>query len=302
MEPPINVCFLSDDAYIQHMTVAAVSAADHASRPVEIWLVHPGLSAQSQERLACLKEMVPGLTLHLLQCDLSRFDGYPKMEKWPLLIYAKLLLPEILPVNRVIVLDCDMVVMDDLAKLYDTPFPAGIRLAACSDLITKKKAAQRGYDSPEDYFNAGMLLLDLNALRQEDFSNRVLDVPAAFLRTIQAPEQDLLNRYFHGNYLKLDSRWNLFADLSRHRICSRFPERKEALFAAKKSPGVIHFTTFKPWNCSALPKTPYDKDYRAYLKRTPFADYRFPSITCGDVMEFVLPQWFRKMLSKIKRG
>lgn len=284
------------------MTVAAVSAVDHASRPVEIWLVHPGLSTSSQERLARLKEMIPGLTLHVLQCDLSRFNGYPKMEKWPVLIYAKLMLSELLPLDRVIVLDCDMVVMDDLAKLYDMPFPEGIRLAACSDLITKKKAAQRGYDySPEDYFNAGMLLLDLNALRKEDFSNRVLDVPPEYLQMIQAPEQYLLNRYFHGNYLKLDSRWNLFAGLSRHRICSRFPERKKALFAAKKSPGVIHFTTSKPWNCSALPKTPYDKLYRAYLKRTPFADYRFPPVTCGDVLEFVLPQWFRKMLPKMKR-
>lgn len=59
MDSPINICFLSDDAYLQHMMTAAVSAADHTSRPLNIWLVHPGLSEESRARLAKFETMYP---------------------------------------------------------------------------------------------------------------------------------------------------------------------------------------------------------------------------------------------------
>ena len=72
---------------------------------------------------------------------------------------------------------------------------------------------------------------------------------------------------------------------------------KDALFAAMQSPGVVHFTTRKPWK-SALPGSPYDRYYRFYLKRTPFADYRFPRITWRDILIRLLPSRLGKKLEK----
>ena len=86
MDSSINVCFLSDDAYLQHMVTAAVSAVDHASRSLNVWLVHPGLSEASRARLAQFEKMFPGLSLHLVECDLARFQSFPQFEKWPALI------------------------------------------------------------------------------------------------------------------------------------------------------------------------------------------------------------------------
>ena len=299
METPINVCFLSDDAFIQHMTVAAASAADHASRPLKIWLVHPGLSRTSLDRIDQFEKMSRNLTIHPVECNLSQFEKYPKFEKWPVLIYAKLMLADLLPVDRVIVLDCDVVVLDDLAKIYDQTFPEGIRLAACSDLITQRRLIERGL-SAEHYFNAGVLIFDLKAMRKDHFFPRVLDVSREELDKIRCPEQDLLNLYFRGQYLQLDSRWNLFAGLTRRRIRSRFPEKKQVLFSAMQSPGIIHFTTKKPWKC-ALPGSPYDRYYRSYLKQTPFADFRFPRITWRDVLIRLLPGGLAKKLEKHQR-
>ena len=288
MDTPINICFLSDDAYIQHMTAAAASIADHTERPLDIWLVHPGLSDTSLKRLAEFENMFPSrLKLHPVQCDLSRVESFPQFEKWPLLIYAKLMLPELLPVDRVIILDCDLIVLDDLAKLYDLQFLPDIRLAACNDLSTPHRLIDRGFEA-EHYFNAGVLVFDLEKLRKEGFFPRVLDVPPEFLRTVRCPEQDLLNRYFLGNYCHLDFRWNLSAGLTRHRVRSRFPKDKAALFAAMRSPGIIHFTMKKPWKC-ALPGSPYDRYYRYYLKQTPFADYRFPRVTWRDLLSRFFP-------------
>lgn len=299
MKPPINVCFLSDDAFIQHMTVAAASAADHASRPLNVWLVHPGLSRTSLDRIDQFEKTSRNLTVHPVECDLRRFETFPQFEKWPTLIYAKLMLSDLLPADRVIVLDCDMVVLDDLAKIYDLPFPEGIRLAACNDLSTQKRLAERGF-SARHYFNAGTLIFDLAALRNEHFFPDVLEVPEADLRRIRCPEQDLLNLYFRDKYLPLDLRWNLFAGLTRRRIRSRFPEKKKELFAAMRSPGIVHFTTRKPWKC-ALPGSPYDRYYRSYLKQTPFADFRFPRVTWRDVLIWLLPGRLGKKLEKKKK-
>lgn len=299
MKNPLNVCFLSDDAFIQHMTVAAASAADHASRPLTIWLVHPGLSRTSLDKIAQFEKMSRNLTIHLVECELRQFEKYPKSEKWPRLIYAKLMLANLLPVDRVIVLDCDIVVLDDLAKIHDLKFPAGIRLAACNDLVTQRRLIERGLSS-EHYFNAGVLIFDLEALRKENFFPRVLEISRKELDKICCQEQDLLNLYFRGQYLHMDNRWNLFAGLTRRRIRKRFPERKQALFAALQSPGIIHFTTKKPWKC-ALPGSPYDRYYRSYLKQTPFADFRFPRITWRDVLIRLLPGRIGKKQEKHQR-
>lgn len=206
------------------------------------------------------------------------------------------MLPEILPVDRVIVLDCDVIVLDDLAGIYDQPFPPDIRLAACSDLITQRRLTERGFDA-EHYFNAGVLVFDLKKLREERFFPRVLEVSPAVLQTIRCPEQDLMNLYFRGEYLQLDSRWNLFSSLSRRRVRRRFPEKKDALFAAMRNPGIVHFTRYKPWN-NALPRSAYDRFYRSYLNRTPFADYRFPRVTLRDVLIWLLPSSLGKKLEK----
>lgn len=301
--PPVKLCFLSDDAYIQHMTVAAASAAAHTSRPLTIDLIHPGLSRESLDRLARFEEMYPSVTLRLTQCDLSRFRNFPMFEQWPLLIYAKLLLPDLLASEeRVLMLDCDVVVMDDLAKIFDLPLPPGIGLAACSDLITRSRLIERGLSeiSEESYFNTGVLLFDLKELREEHFFPRVLEVPPETLSKIQCPEQDLMNLYFRDHYLQLDSRWNLYATLSRSRIRHRFPGKKKMLYAAVRSPGIVHFTTLKPWN-NALPETPYDRFYRFHLKRTPYSDYRFPRATWKDRLIHLLPSKLAKKLKKRSR-
>ena len=296
LDKPIELCFICDDAYLQHMTAAAASAADHTGRRLNLWLIHPGLSAASFEKLAQFEKMFSNLTIHLVEGSLKPFEGMPPPEKWPELIYLKLQLPELLPVDRVLMLDCDIIVLDDLAKIFDLPFPEGIHIAACNDLASQRKLDDRRLKTG-DYFNAGVMMFDLEALRKEHFFPRVLEVPPEVLRKIKCPEQDLLNWYFGGKWLRLSSRWNLFSGLSRHRIRKKFRPVKDDLFDVLKSPGIVHYTADKPWKY-ALSRTPYDKYYRCYLKKTPFADYHYPPFRWRDVLLLILPWRLRKKLGR----
>ena len=296
MDKQIQLCFICDDAYLQHMMAAAASAADHTCRRLNVWLVHPGLSAASLEKLVQFEKTFSNLTVHLIEGSLKPFEGMPPPEKWPELIYLKLQLPELLPVDRVLMLDCDIIVLDDLAKIFELPFPEGIHIAACNDLATQRRLDGRGLKTG-DYFNAGVMMFDLASLRKEHFFPEVLKVSPDVLQKIKCPEQDLLNYYFGEKWLRLSSRWNLFSGLSRHRIRKKFRSIKDDLFAALKSPGIVHYTADKPWKY-AVSRTPYDKYYRYYLKKTPFADYQYPPFQWRDIFLLMLPWQFRKKLGR----
>ncbi len=139
--------------------------------------------------------------------------------------FYRLLITELLPkhgVERLIYLDADILVNLDIAELWftklgDHPLAAVSEVEATANhMIPNKHIIATNRVRQEDYFNAGVLLLDLKAINSAvenifvDGINFLADNPKC-----ECFDQDILNNYFSTTYLKLPRRFDFFVQADR---------------------------------------------------------------------------------------
>ncbi len=139
--------------------------------------------------------------------------------------FYRLLMTELLPkhdVRRMIYLDADILVNLDIADLWftrldDHPLAAVSELdATTGHMVENKHIITSGRVKDVDYFNAGVLLLDLDAINKavpnlfNDGVQFLVDNPKC-----ECFDQDILNNYFSTTYLKLPGKFDFFVQADR---------------------------------------------------------------------------------------
>jgi lipopolysaccharide biosynthesis glycosyltransferase len=250
---PIQVAFGLDAKFALPLGVALASLGlRHAPGEVAVTILHDGLPSADLERIEQTAAGRFAIEWHSVKqqdvvgahhtAHLSSATNY------------RLLLPRLLSTERVIYLDCDVVIGESLRGLWEcgldgqlvaavrdasAPFPAG---AAGSGPNWRKL----GLDPGLPYFNAGVLVIPLDAWRAEEVAERALSV----LRnsTPRFGDQDALNLVLQRRWVELSRRWNLqSADVTGDGLSwALWPhDVSEAL----ESPAIVHFTEGdKPWN------------------------------------------------------
>lgn len=190
--------------------------------------------------LATLAEHAPGCRLHLLDCGLGREDRralrrtvgdrvavdfvevpMDALLRFPLpacgshTTYARLLLEDLVPAQRVLYLDGDTLLrasVDELAGVELGEFP----LAAVREMYTPTVSAHNGVKqwrelglAPETpYFNAGVMVVDLPRWSSLNIGGEAL----AYLRrgdlSITLFDQEALNVAVAGRWMPLAPIWN----------------------------------------------------------------------------------------------
>src|SRR5690606_473341 len=138
-------------------------------------------------------------------------DGLRASAQWPRVVYARLLLAELLPVavERVLYLDCDMLVRRPLEEVFDTDLegkPIGAVLDTLHPFIMGRKDMRENpdiFDLAEPYFNSGLMLVDMGGWRRMDVQGAMRALAAkGWLRRLQY-DQDMLNIIFRGRWKAL---------------------------------------------------------------------------------------------------
>ncbi len=187
--------------------------------------------------------------VHSLSLAGPHVDSLPPDSRLPPEASAPLFLHELLPsdTDRVIFLDADMLVVDDISPLW-TQELAGRAFAAVPDPAIPRLRSPRGvilpdgHSSPDDaaYFNAGVMLIDLAAWREK----RIMDNSLAYLSEhgdkAEFLHQEALNAVAWDDWVPLEERWNL--PMTAGRWFAQTPA------AALSDPAIIHYSgRIKPW-------------------------------------------------------
>lgn len=261
----LAVVFACDEGYAMPLatTMRSLVEANTASWPLEVFVLSGGFSEASRIRVE--RSLPSGAArVHWLNVDLAQYAGFATLPHISTATYARLLIPKLFPaeVRRVLYLDADMLVLADLRDLWATDL-RGKPLGAVTDLIDGiVKQGETGWeDVPRvaAYFNAGVLLMDLDAWRGERVSERALEYLMQHPDTRMA-DQDALNVACDGRWERLEARWNVACH--RHGDIGALP--------ASDRPGIAHFITFrKPW--IARYRSANARFYDAFRQRTCFA-------------------------------
>jgi lipopolysaccharide biosynthesis glycosyltransferase len=260
------IILASDEAYGMPLATTLRSITDANQRwwPLEIHILAFSISAATRSKVA--SSLPKGAArIDWIPVESSQFDGLWTQDHISKATYARLLIPSLFPeaAVKVLYLDSDLLVLNDLSELWATDLEGaavGAILDGLDAQIKAGKLASMAIPRVKNYFNAGVLLIDLPKWREELISEKAMQ----YLKqnpTSPFSDQDALNVACDGVWKKLDPRWN-FVDYSEKADIRRLvPEQR---------PWIVHFATSqKPWNANALSVN--SGFYDSFRNRTQFA-------------------------------
>jgi len=183
-----------------------------------------------------------------------------KIEHISNVTYYRLLLPEILKSEeKVIYLDVDVLVKDDLNELYNSVTSeyliGGVKAAAY--YYPKKeqthKAKVLNISAFDQYVNAGVLIMNLKLMREKNVYAQFLSL---LDRNFQSQDQDILNSACYGSIKILPPCYNAMTKYGLPELsaydkfeCLSYVWNREEWNVACKNPIIIHFADkVKPWD------------------------------------------------------
>ena len=269
----------ADESYAMPLSVTLHTALTHldSDAGVDLYVVDGGISGESKRRIERVVETSPpSVRLQWETVDMDAVSDLPTHEWINTTTYLRLFIPEIVPdsARRALYLDSDLQVEADLSKLWATDLN-GHALAAVQAYGTPYVSSDLGlstyedlgYDPDTPYFNAGILLLNLDRWRSEDLSAQVVRYLREYEEQVQMVDQEGLNAVLAEDWKALDLRWNVMSHLVNF---ERWPEtpfkervrpRREQLLS---DPFIYHFAGgSKPWQIAC--EHPAKLDWIGYL-------------------------------------
>lgn len=274
-QEPVNVACAADLAYAIPLTVMLRSAVDSLSpdRSLIAWVVDDGLGPSIRKRV---DESLPSRArIEWLAPAQSNLDGLPLWGRMPAATYHKLTIAELLPANlrKAIWLDCDMLVLADLAELWSVPMDGSPLLAVRDTLVPTVSSrfginafADVGLDGSSPYFNAGMMVFEPQEWRDSRVASTTVEYLKKFHSRVFFWDQEALNAVLAGRWKEIDDKWNWSATLGRLSSTSNNGHGND-------EPRIVHFSgNIKPW--VVRERMHFDSQYFEVLDRTSWRGWR----------------------------
>lgn len=189
--------------------------------------------------------------------------------------YYRIFLETILPQNlqKVIYLDCDLVVNGSILDFWNTDIKE-VAVGCIEDMWSGKpdNYTRLHYDASFSYFNAGVLLVNLDYWRKIGFQQKAVKYISQHVNELIFNDQDVLNALLYDCKSFLPFRYNVQDGFLRRKRRIR-PESIAALDQELLHPVIIHYTGGKkPWQYKS--QHPYKGLYFHYLDLTPWKGER----------------------------
>ncbi|KYG33708.1 glycosyltransferase [Alkalihalobacillus trypoxylicola] len=264
-----------DDHYAQHLGVMLTSLFENLKKDtsVQLYIIDGGIQDNNSSKLKSLLGRFK-VDVKYVKVNKEILNDFFIDKHLSVATYYKALIPLLLEkdINKVIYLDSDIIIKDDLYKLWETNVSSTFLCAV--DNSNLQRNADLNMPATANYFNAGVMIINVQKWRENHIVSNVLDFISYHKEGLKFHDQDALNVVLMGKWEALHPKWNyresyksITAETSKDSIL----EIHEAI----KYPSIIHFTdASKPWHY--LNNHPYKGDYLYYLSKTPWSDYAYP--------------------------
>lgn len=279
----INIALAADNNYAQHVSVVIASVMSNTdTKDVCFYLLSDGIE---ENKLIRIKNTATRFGAEVCVLDLSKYDMFDNLFTSGHIskaAYFRLDIANLVPqcVKRIIYTDVDLIVRGDIKELWNFEMN-GKPLAAVSDLgimsserLMKQKHNVLGINTYDDYFNSGVLIIDVEAWRTNSYAKEVIDL--ASNGNLPHHDQDALNKVFYKKWQPLPLKWNVIPPVYnlffKILLSGRF--RKIAL-EARQNMSIMHFAgRYKPWEFAR--QSSFNNEYYDYMAKTDFANEKMP--------------------------
>lgn len=299
----MNIATALNRKYLEYTSVMLTSlGTNNRQESVRVFLLHHELTDKDIQLLEASLESY-NIEIVPLKVDRKQFTNrLPRTAEWSIETYYRLMLFDMLPddVDRLLYLDVDIIVNKSLHEFYNTDFK-GKDFVVCENAggyinyeerMSQKQLEMFGpiFKQGFRYFNAGVILMNVEKLRTEYNFNRYLECIKKWNYEMGAPDQDILN-YEHYNQL-------IYVDSHKYNYFSRIAHENGIDYKkGKKVLGIIHYTDEKPWNTKNY-HYPIEKIWWDYAKKTMFYHELLEQFMEQTMADSTIEEWIRNMIGQ----
>ena len=284
----ITVIISTDNNYAPYVSVLIASIKAHASKEhnYDIIILDSGLTDTIKEKLSREKQANLSIRFYNMKPYIEKFkSSFYLCHHYTIAVYYRFFISEILSgIDKAIYLDCDLIVNEDIANLYNQDIKEKW-IGAVQDLVipliisyySPKKEYLKNILQLKDiksYFNSGVMLINTKEFNKNGVKEKLLKK----LEEIKTPEivdQDILNSVCQGHVHYISNQWNY--DRNAESINNRYSgiinraytqEQREKYETSKEKFKIFHFAGGdKPWKNPNISGAEY---FWHYARKTPF--------------------------------
>lgn len=270
----MNISLCTDQNFVMPALVCLTSIFENNKGDVvNAYVITDGISEHYSDKFSELSKFY-NQKVQVLTIDRHYFDGLTVNERFPVSMYYRFLLPEmLLDEHKILYLDCDIIVRHSLKAFYDTPLQ-DMALAAVVGQSCDNIVFENVLQITSKYFNSGVLLMNLDYWRKYDTTRKLIQWVAENPEKCFLPDQNALNKVLDGKVVYADYTYNFQESWLRDSLvhCMHYSKWDEIRRVAK-DPVVVHFCEAeKPWfeEC----KNPFKEEFLKYANMHSFVGFK----------------------------
>lgn len=246
----IPVVFVMDRNYIPYATVSAYSLLRNSLHNLKIYWVLPKedllLAGEFLKKLNINLPNKMRVNILLIGINTESFNTWKENGHISKATYYKLLIPYLIDQKKIIYIDCDTLILGDLIDLYESNMRE-FSFAGVYDPVGAS-TTKMNFIKTDTYINTGVFLMNLEALKNDNFFEKSKDIYKTHQDKITWCEQCIINKYAEQKKYILESKWN------RQIFSDRTDDKAWESIISKECPTIMHFVgRVKPWNKGCNP-------------------------------------------------
>lgn len=262
-EKEIPIFFSTDNNYVPFLDVTIRSLIANASRDYKYHIVvlNTGLDSSKTDKIKALEDDNFKIEFKDISYAVKDIEHKLPIEShFGLACYYRLFIQSLFPeYDKVLYLDCDIIVLGDVSELYHTDLEGNYVAGVIENWILHSPVFSHytkeavGIDCTE-YINSGIMVMDLAKFRENKIEEQFVDLINTYNFNVIDPDQSYINYLCHGKIKYLPFVWN----------------RTPLEIVACENPKIVHYALgTKPWH---VPDMFLGYYFWEYAKDSPFYD------------------------------
>lgn len=302
LKQAINIVFITDQNYANLTAVAIRSLVAEFEKTLSyhefalfIFVICIEVTQDSKDVLGkASRSDIAEISIDFVDHALD--PGLKGIHRWRQLVSLKICLPDILVhLERAIFLDSDIVVVDDISKLWWCDLE-GHWLGVVPCLLDDPSCLRNynifkvKFDNVVQPINAGVMLLDFGLMRKLHVTETLLEWQSRNSKTVRLPEQEAISVNYPRQWKVLPHAWN-FRPFGETYWTSSLWEGYKRYLGIR--PSIVHFQAnvrpfdlrinlpfFGDWMCHYRHVNPDGVLNRKRLSYFQFVFFEYPDIFC----------------------
>jgi lipopolysaccharide biosynthesis glycosyltransferase len=270
------------------VSIVSLLETNRDADKIKIYIVNNKISQHNKQKIVNLIKTYKRDVCFVEMPDFEKVYGVSLIDQgWTVTPFARLFLTELLSceIERALYLDCDTLVMDSITNLYNTDIEDFFMAGVIDGAFEKKEKMKIGLTDADNYFNTGVLLINIHRMRKFKIVQNFIDLISSYGKLpIPYIDQGVINATISKQMKVLPLKYNvttqfIFSSYEAFRSyyrASPYYDKSEYM-SSLSNPVIIHFVTSnrtgsrnRPWikGCTHL----YAIDWLKYKAKSPWAE------------------------------